>query len=277
MKWFPAVLAAFAVGIFACSTDRQEKVAEVNGETITPREFTERYKQYLSETNGRDNILMRKQILNNMINEKLIAADVRRRGLDKDSLARTRLEEIRTQAVLLGYARRITLDTMAVTERELNEEFERYTTRVAARYVYAPTEEEAWNLKDALELGGTFDEIARTTFEDPGLATNGGYLGYFGWGEMEPALEEAAYTLPIGRLSDPLKFRIGYAILKVERRVRQPISTESDFARVKDKLSGAIEKRKVVNILTMSAAKMRSGLSPVFHEDVLPPCRMSLG
>jgi hypothetical protein len=135
MRLSPKVVFILAAVAWSCTADRREYVAEVNGTTISPAEFTARYKQYLGDVSGRDNILMRKQILNNMINEKLIGEDVRRQGLDRDSTARRRIEEIRTQAILLGYAQRFALDTVSVTEKELEEEFVRYQTRAAVRYV----------------------------------------------------------------------------------------------------------------------------------------------
>ncbi len=254
---------------YGCHADRKTIVAEVAGQEITADAFAARYKAYLGEVNGRDNILMRKQILDNMINEELVAADVERQGLDRDSLGRKRMEEIHTQAILLGYAKHITLDTMAVTEEELQKEFTAYNTRAAARYVYAQTEEDAWKLKDALEQGATFDSLAKEIFQDPGLANNGGYLGFFGWGDMEPGLEEAAFSLPIGEFSDPIKLSMGYAVVKVENRVRQPLASEYDYAKVKDKLAGALQKRKVFSILHRASEKVRSELQPSFHTETL--------
>ena len=204
-----------------------------------------------------------------MINEILIEDEVEREGMLDDSASVKHLREIRTQTILMGYAQRISIDTMHVTEEEVQQEFRRYTTKVNARYLYAQTEDEAWKLKDELERGATFESLAKEIFQDPGLANNGGSLGTFGWGEMEPALEDAAYTLPIGSLSDPVKMRIGYAIIKVEDRFTNPLASESDYANVKDKLGGAVEKHKLVNILKTTTDCIRKDLDPSIHEEAL--------
>lgn len=62
---------------------------------------------------------------------------------------------------------------------------------------------------------GEFARLARENSEDPGSAGNGGDLGYFARGAMEPAFEEAAFALPDGGLSDVVETEFGYHIIKV--------------------------------------------------------------
>lgn len=248
---------------------KQQNVAVVGDEFISTEQFKERYQQYLSNAQQRDNILLRKQILTNMINEILILKDLKERGLDRDEIALKKLEEIRTQAILDVYAMRISSDTVTASEQELYEEFRRMNTKVAARYVYAPTEHEALQLKQRLERGETFQTIAKEVFDDPGLANNGGYLGIFGWGEMEQPLEEICYTLPIGSLSDPVKLSMGYAIIRVEQRIQIPLASEYDFAQNKTKLERAILERKVKKLVADAAYNLRNKLRPLFKEDVV--------
>ncbi|HEV8539097.1 MAG TPA: peptidylprolyl isomerase [Bacteroidota bacterium] len=260
------LMLAGCILLIVCRNSGEKYVAEVLDTKISAQEFAERYKAYLAATGGRDNILLRKQILDNMVNEHIILDDVKKQKLDRDPDLVKRMEEFRRQTILLEYAKRITLDTMSISDDELKKEFRSYNTRVHARYVYAPTEDSAWALKERLEDGATFDALAKVVFQDPGLANNGGDLRYFGWGEMEPALEQLAFSLPVGALSEPVKLRMGYAIVKVENRVQQPLASETDFAKVKEKLAGAIQKRKVVDILSIAAGRIRNDLSPKFNE-----------
>lgn len=111
--------------------------------------------------------------------------------------------------------------------------------------------------------------IAREVFEDPDLAANGGYLGFFGWGEMERPLEEAAYSLPVDVLSDPIRMKTGYAIVKVETRVEVPLASEHDFAKKKPVLEKAIRQSKIVRSLTTEADNIERELSPQFNEDAV--------
>jgi parvulin-like peptidyl-prolyl isomerase len=253
-----------------CGGNNEHVVAVVNDTEVTDEQFRERYQKYLSGSSNKDNIQVRKQVLENMINEVLIAEDLRTSGADDDSAFRKGMDLIRQQAMADGYARRLTTDTMTVTRRQLEEEFRRYNTRVAARYVYAPSEEGTRALRQRLMKGETFESLARETFEDPGLANNGGSLGTFGWGEMEEALEEAAYTLPLGQLSEPVKLAIGFAILRVDARtVINPLASESDYAKVKGKLTEAIVKRTAPRLLGEHVRAIAASMDPQFDEATL--------
>jgi parvulin-like peptidyl-prolyl isomerase len=262
-------LLLFAVSFLAGCNQQRDDVAEVAGHRISSDAFRERYKSYLDNVRSRDNLPLRQQILNNMINEQLIFDDVKRHGLDDDQIARERFEEMRQQAILDAYAKRISLDTMTVSEQELMHEFHRFNSKVAARYLYAKSEKQAWDLKRQLEQGDTFERLAREVFDDPGLANNGGYLGTFGWGEMESGLEDAAFTIPVGTISEPVRLHIGYAIVKVENRIEQPLASESDYVKVREELAKAVEDRKVFHLVTNAAEQISKDLAPVFNEEAV--------
>ncbi len=256
--------------IFAACTKRSgEPVALVNGEEIYVREFQERYSTYLSATGVRDNIVQRKLVLDNMINERLILAEVRRKGWDRDEDSRRQLEEIRTQALLNGFTRRVVLDTMMVSEQELYAEFRASNSKVKARYVYGRTLAEARELKRRLTEGATFEELAKEVFDDPGLANNGGSVGYFGWGEMDAAFEQAAFALPIGGISEPVKTGVGYAIIKVDDRVEIPLASQFDFEKRRAALTRQILERKTPMVLTASARSTAAAFNPEFVEETL--------
>jgi hypothetical protein len=56
------------------------------------------------------------------------------------------------------------------------------------------------------------------------VPNSGGDLGYFRRGQMEPALEDAAFSLPIGKVSQPVRTPYGWHLLEpIERdTVRSP-------------------------------------------------------
>jgi parvulin-like peptidyl-prolyl isomerase len=264
IAWTGVLICALQFG--GCRRQDPNAVAEVPGRVITSDEFRERYRAYLSSTSSRDNILLRKKILENMINEALIFDDLHRNGMDSDSSAVARLTQVNNEALLMGYARHISLDTMTVTEKELQDEFRRSRSKVRAHYLYAKSEEDAWRLKEMVERGSTFESLARDVFQDPGLANNGGDLGYFGWGEMEPALEDVAFSLSVGSVSDPVKMKIGYAIVRVDDRVEAPLASENDYAAAKEKLLKSVRRRMVLSLLTTAASQIGQELAPVFNE-----------
>ncbi len=258
-------MAAFTTFFSACTQKQENVIAEVNGEKIFAEDFAARYKSYIEQGGQRDNILLRQKILNNMINERLIFADCSRQKFDSDAAYRRRIEQIEGQALLDEYSKRISVDTMTVSEQELQDEFRAFNTKVNARYLYAESEDDAQKLKDALAGGATFDSLAKNVFDDPGLANNGGNLGYFGWSEMEPAFEEAAYTLPLNQVSEPVRLKIGFGIIQVLNRVRNPLVSEMDYAKAKLKLERAIRQKKALRLVSNAGFEIAAELAPQFE------------
>jgi len=78
-------------------------------------------------------------------------------------------------------------------------------------------------LRDSILRGADFAEIARRESADSGSREQGGELQTFGRGQMAPAFERAAFTLPIGRVSDPVVSQFGAHIVKVERRTADSV------------------------------------------------------
>ncbi|MDH4071068.1 MAG: peptidylprolyl isomerase [Ignavibacteria bacterium] len=268
MKRTILIPVSVAICLAAC-WNGDTTVARFNGGQLGSDQFAVRYRQYLENTGQRDNILLRQEILNNMVNEELILAELERSGFSELPESREFLERTKTQALLDRYARYSSMDTMQVTERDYQAEFRAYNTKATARYLYASTESGAWALKRRLDQGATFPELARECFRDPGLATNGGFLGTFGYGDLEPQLEQLAFTLPIGAVSDPFPMRVGYGLLKVESRQLNPLLNESDFARVKQELHHTIIHRKSAVSLAFLSEQIILSLDPVFRPEAV--------
>lgn len=60
-----------------------------------------------------------------------------------------------------------------------------------------------------------FEEVARLISEDPSAAQNAGDLGYFTAFSMVYPFETVAYNTPVGKISNPIRTRFGYHIVKV--------------------------------------------------------------
>ncbi len=69
--------------------------------------------------------------------------------------------------------------------------------------------------------GEDFSELAKLYTEDPGSKENGGLYEDFGRGRMVPPFEEAAFTVPVGEVSDIVETSYGYHILKIENRKKE--------------------------------------------------------
>lgn len=76
----------------------------------------------------------------------------------------------------------------------------------------------AQEIRKKLVDGADFSATAKAESDDTGSGANGGSLGSFGHGQMVAAFEQAAFTLPVGQISEPIKTQFGYHIIKVESR-----------------------------------------------------------
>lgn len=81
----------------------------------------------------------------------------------------------------------------------------------------------AQGVLDDLRGGADFAAAAAEHSEDEGTSEAGGDLGFFPRGQMMPPFEEAAFSLPIGELSDLVRTALGFHILRVEERVEAGI------------------------------------------------------
>ncbi len=70
-------------------------------------------------------------------------------------------------------------------------------------------------IRKKLQGGANFDEVAKAESDDAGSGAQGGSLGSFGRGQMVPTFEAAAFALPVGQLSEPVKSPFGYHLILV--------------------------------------------------------------
>jgi peptidyl-prolyl cis-trans isomerase SurA len=77
-------------------------------------------------------------------------------------------------------------------------------------------------VKTDLENGADFSTLALANSDDPSAKINKGDLGYFTGLQMIPQFEEAAYSLPLGSISDPVLTDFGYHIIQVKDRKANP-------------------------------------------------------
>jgi len=80
----------------------------------------------------------------------------------------------------------------------------------------------ALKLKEEAENGADFNELAFQHSDDPSAKDNKGNLGYFTALQMVSSFEDAAYSMQVGQISDPILTNFGYHIIRLEDRQPNP-------------------------------------------------------
>lgn len=193
-------------------------LATVNGENITRTDLDNAFANLPAQYQNAPFDQMFPLLLTSLIDSKLVAADARARGLDKEPDYKERLEQVADQ-LLERYTIRQVIDA-AVAEDKLRERFKAQAVEaemeVHARHILLKTEAEALDVIKALDGGADFAELAKEKSTGPS-GPRGGELGFFGKGQMVPEFEAAAFALDAGSYSSaPVKTQFGYHVIKVE-------------------------------------------------------------
>ena len=118
-------------------------------------------------------------------------------------------------------------------------------------------------LKQKIESGKSFAELASEFSEDPTTKIKGGDLGWYNPGEFVPAFENVANSLDIGQLSEPFKTNFGWHILEVlERRQHDQGKTNKE-----NQARNAIKKRKIDEELRLWLRRTRDEAYVEFIDD----------
>jgi peptidyl-prolyl cis-trans isomerase SurA len=97
-------------------------------------------------------------------------------------------------------------------------------------------EERLQQLRQRIENGENFAELARAHSEDTGSAIEGGSLGWVSPGVMVPEFQEKMDGLAVGEMSDVFQSRFGWHLILVEDRREQNMADEFKRSKAREQL-----------------------------------------
>jgi peptidyl-prolyl cis-trans isomerase C len=104
--------------------------------------------------------------------------------------------------------------------------------------------------------GADFSIVAKAQSQDPGSAQNGGDLGFFPKGQMNPQFEDAAFKLKVGAVSPVVETPFGFHIIKVhERRGPRTAPFAEVSGQIKDFLMQGQREQKLEQFVEQMKAK----------------------
>lgn len=182
--------------------------------------------------------------------------------------------ENETRGYLSGVALQQTVDGV-ITDEALQAAYDaRFKdatpqTEYHAAHILVDSEEKANELKNQLEDGANFADLAKANSTDPGSGANGGDLGWFGLGMMVKPFEEAVVAAPVGKVAGPVKTDFGWHLILVsETRV----AAQPTLDDLREELAGEIQQKAIearISELTTAATieKPGEGLDPALLAD----------
>jgi peptidyl-prolyl cis-trans isomerase D len=132
--------------------------------------------------------------------------------------------------------------------------------------------EEIQAVRERIQGGEPFGEVAKAVSKDPGSASNGGSLGEIEQGLMDPVFDQAAFGLAAGELSEPVRSRFGYHLIEVEEIAPARIKP---FEEIRESLSKELARQKAESLFY----DLGERLANVVYEnpDSLKPAAEELG
>jgi len=161
------------------------------------------------------------QYLDLYIGYKLKVNKANKLGLQDGQQYLTELKTYRTQL-----SKNYTTDSK-VTKELVDEGYIRLQKEVNASHILILVDENAspsdtlaaYNktkaIRERIMKGEDFGTVAAEVSQDPSAKENKGNLGYFTSFRMVYAFENGAYNTPVGTVSDPVRTRFGYHLIKV--------------------------------------------------------------
>ena len=173
-------------------------------------------------------------------------------GLDQEEFK----ENMRIDLVIQKYLSVLLDQDITVSDEEIFTVYEQDKTATARHILFlteGKTENEKADILKRMEAllararsGEDFAELAKEFTEDPGSKESGGLYENFGHGYMVKEFEDAAFSVPIGQISDVVETEYGFHIIKVlnrekESRPMDEVRTEIENKIKEDKKAGTFE------------------------------------
>jgi parvulin-like peptidyl-prolyl isomerase len=259
--------------VSACNkshNDTTDILASVGNTVITKSSYEKRYLN-LTQLQGLPHSEdFRNQLLEEMVDEQVLLASALGEEFETQPIAKQRNQLIKQAVLLDHYTQQSIYPSITISRIELETLYIRLQTTVTVRHLFAQTFAEAELLQNRLRNGESFNDLAAEIFTDPELRTNGGLLEPFTVDEMDPAFEEAAFTLPLNKPSEPIQLKHGYSIIEVLDRTRPPLLTEQQFLEKATNLEAYLRNRKRPQIAQQHADSLRNHVLQIqFVDEVL--------
>lgn len=231
-------------------------VARINDEIITLTELEEAYQQLKSALPEGERLPSRRELLERMVENKLLLQETKREGIKvsegevQENIERVKStflsekafemalenEGIKIEDLKERYKEELMIKKLIdkevkpeveVTKKEIRDYYEKNKSRfreeekVKIRHILFENYAQAEEVLKKVKSGIDFAEAAK-----------GAYLGSFKRGQLDRKIEEVAFNLKEGEISQIIKTESGYHIIKLEKKEEARVKELSEVKEV---------------------------------------------
>jgi peptidyl-prolyl cis-trans isomerase C len=227
--------------------DNKAVVATVNGTPIYAATIDMMLKERAAQ-GAPDTPEVRKQLLEQLTMQTLVANEAVKKGLDKTPEVARQMEMVRTSLLANAYVQDY-IKTNVVTDAMVKAEYDKLNAKSGgneykARHILVATEAEAKDIIAKLQKDlKAFAGLAKEKSMDPGSKGNGGDLGWFNPAGMVPEFGAAVAKLEKGKFTtEPVKSQFGYHVIVLDDS--RPI-TPPPFEPIKEQLKQQVQRNNL--------------------------------
>lgn len=268
------IISALSLLLGACNSDRQEKPsatkekdtveASIDGTVINKSRVDLIARQ--SAAGQSDNPQVRKEIIDQLIMQTLIANAALKKGLDKSADTVEQIE-LNRQSILADAYVQDFVKTVSVTDDTLKAEYDRIKGTIGneykARHILVEKASEASDIIAQLKKDpGSFEKLAREKSKDKASRAKGGDLGWFDPRRMVPEFGAALQAVEKGKFTEePVVTSFGYHVILLDDA--RPLAAPA-FEQIKDGLAQKMQQQALMKHLEelKSQAKIEMTKAP---------------
>jgi peptidyl-prolyl cis-trans isomerase C len=220
------------------SVDPNTVVLVIGSDKMTAGEFDKMVQSFPPQLRTAATGPKRREFIDQFVMLKVAALEAEKRGLDKKTDFLLQRDNMLAQAEFQDLMANVKISEADIAKyyEDHKSEFENAKAHhILIRFKGSPvplgkdkkdlTEEEALakakEVQKRLLAGEDFEKVANEVSDD---TTHNGDLGTFSRGQMVKEFDEAAFTMPIGKISDPIKTQFGYHIIRVDARTSKTLA-----------------------------------------------------
>ena len=251
------------------------ELARVNGEVITDADvkaaFVGKHGGHTVFLGGDTEI---RRFLDIVINERLLVQEAYNLGLDSDPEVKPAVDQLRARLAAEQLIDREIAAKSKPSREEIQAAWELADELFFAREIVVDTKSEAEQIRTALLGGADFDSMARACSIAPSK-TRGGGLPPFTWGSLSLELENVAFALAPGEISEPFHTRDGWVLLYLHDRgeATRPALDEKISDRIAVKLT---ERKKAALTDALATSLWRKYEAKLLLEELTPTALIRL-